>query len=71
MPDEIIDAYAEVSPDGREHFPVFAHKLADMADEHLGVTTDELARLAIRTLVIAADDDLVTLEHTVELPQPA
>lgn len=67
MPSEMIDRYAEVSPDGREHFSVLGHRLADMAVEDLGITADDLGKLDARTLVMAADDDLITLEHTVSI----
>jgi pimeloyl-ACP methyl ester carboxylesterase len=64
MPAQVVDAYAEVSPDGREHFPVVLEKFARLA------TTDErveVEKIACPTLVVAADDDLVRLSHTVEL----
>jgi hypothetical protein len=50
MPTEMIDRYAEVTPDGREHFSMLGHKLADMADEDLSVTTDDLGGLETRSL---------------------
>lgn len=71
IPPEISDRYAQVSPHGREHFTVLGHKLTDMAEEDLGITVDSLAGLKVRTLVIAADDDLISLEHHRALPVPA
>lgn len=67
MPAEVVDAYAEVSPDGRDHFPVVAAKIMALATEELGVGVDDLSRLDVRTLVVAADDDIVALEHTLAL----
>lgn len=67
MPEEIVSAYAEVSPDGREHFPVVAAKLAAMSSEELGITTGELGAIRCPVLVLAADDDFITLEHTLAL----
>jgi pimeloyl-ACP methyl ester carboxylesterase len=59
--------YAEVSPDGAEHFPVVAQKVLRMIRTGPTLTADQLAGVRARTLVIAADDDAVRLEHTVEL----
>ena len=67
MPTKVIDRYAEVSPDGRGHFPVLGHRLADMVPEDLGITMDDLGKLDVRSLVMVADDDLMTLEHTLSL----
>src|SRR3954469_11903994 len=36
MPAEIVDAYAEVSPDGREHFPVVVGKIVRAASTEPG-----------------------------------
>lgn len=65
MPDAVVDAYAEVSPDGREHFRVVQAKMASM--EPPGATAADLAGIACPTLVMAADDDLVHLEHTLAI----
>jgi pimeloyl-ACP methyl ester carboxylesterase len=67
MPAEIVDAYGELSPDGVEHFPAVAAKIARAATEDPGLPAGELSGIPSRTLVVAADDDLVRLEHTVEL----
>lgn len=68
MPAVVVDAYAEVSPDGRDHFPVIQAKVAAMvADDKGEVRVPDLATIGCRTLVVAADDDLVHLEHTLEL----
>jgi pimeloyl-ACP methyl ester carboxylesterase len=67
MPPQVVAAYGEVSPDGVEHFPVVAAKLARAAAEDPGLPAGELSRIPSRTLVIAADDDLVHLEHTIAL----
>lgn len=63
----VIDGYAEVSPDGRDHLPVVAAKLARMIAEEPTLTSDDLGRVAARTLVMSGDDDLVFLEHTIAL----
>jgi pimeloyl-ACP methyl ester carboxylesterase len=58
-------SYGEVSPDGEEHFPVVARKIADMASKEPDLPQSELAKVRSRTLVMFSDDDLVTMEHVV------
>lgn len=64
MPAVVVDAYAEVSPDGREHFPVVLEKFAKLAQTSARI---EVEKLGCPTLVVAADDDLVRLDHSVAL----
>ncbi|MBF6548117.1 alpha/beta fold hydrolase [Nocardia brasiliensis] len=59
--------YGEVSPDGVDHFPVVARKLLQMANAEPTLTVEELGGITARTLVIAADDDAMSLEHTIAL----
>jgi pimeloyl-ACP methyl ester carboxylesterase len=59
--------YAELSPDGADHFPVVSAKLKRMDFEEPTLPASELGGVASRTLVMVADDDEVTLEHTVEM----
>jgi pimeloyl-ACP methyl ester carboxylesterase len=66
-PAEIVEAYGEVSPDGIGHFPVVAAKIAAAARGEAPLTARELGRITCPALVVAADDDLVTLEHAIEL----
>jgi pimeloyl-ACP methyl ester carboxylesterase len=61
------DAYGEVSPDGREHFPVVMRKIARMAAEEPAMDRSELGGISSRTLVMFGDDDLMTLEHTIAM----
>lgn len=65
--------YGELSPDGREHYPVVLEKLARTHQVEPTVSDAELAELSCRTLVMLGDDDEVRLEHAVEtyrsLPQ--
>jgi pimeloyl-ACP methyl ester carboxylesterase len=63
----LADAYGQVSPDGKEHFPVIAAKIAHMAATEPTLTAADLGRVAARTLVMAGDDDMVTAEHTLQL----
>jgi pimeloyl-ACP methyl ester carboxylesterase len=67
VPAEIVDAYAEVSPDGRDHFPVVLRKIVDAVATEPAPDPAELRAVTPRTLVLAGDDDLVTLDHTVAL----
>ena len=62
LPPMLVEAYAALSPDGRDHFPVVFDKIASA----LSVTEAKLADLAAitaPTLVMAGDDDLVAIEH--------
>jgi pimeloyl-ACP methyl ester carboxylesterase len=67
VPAEIVDAYAEVSPDGRDHFPIVIGKIVDAAETEPSPAPGDLRAVTARTLVLAGDDDLVTLDHTVKL----
>jgi pimeloyl-ACP methyl ester carboxylesterase len=66
-PPQLVAAYAEVSPDGAEHFPVVIGKIARSIDEEPGLAAADLKDVTCPTLVMAGDDDIVTLEHTIEL----
>ncbi|MEE6259371.1 alpha/beta fold hydrolase [Plantactinospora sonchi] len=66
-PAPLLAAYAEVSPDGADHFPVVINKIVQAVDEEPGLEPAQLGAVTCPTLVMAADDDLVTLEHTLAL----
>ncbi len=59
--------YAEVSPDGIEHFRVVAKKTIEMAGGEPSLDKEDLAGISSRTLVMFGDDDLMTLEHVGEM----
>lgn len=59
--------YEAVSPDGPEHWPVIKAKLLDMWRTGPTLTTDDLARIDVPTLVLVGDDDAIHLAHTVAL----
>jgi pimeloyl-ACP methyl ester carboxylesterase len=61
------DAYVAHSPDGAEHWPVFFAKFVAMASSEPHIAVEQLAQISAPTLVVAGDDDVVTLEHTVAL----
>lgn len=56
-----------MSPDGPDHLPVVAGKLAPMWAQEPTLTLGELRDITTPTLVMAGDDDAVSLEHTVAL----
>lgn len=66
-PAPLRDAYAALSPDGPEHFPVFLGKSLDLwaAEPHL----DPAAFAGVRapTLVLQGDRDLVRIEHSAQV----
>ncbi|TFV85820.1 alpha/beta hydrolase [Blastococcus sp. CT_GayMR16] len=61
------EAYGEVSPDGVEHFPVVVAKIGEMMKAEPRMDVAELSRVRARSLVMFADDDLMTLSHAVEM----
>jgi pimeloyl-ACP methyl ester carboxylesterase len=67
MPAAIVDDYAEVSPDGRDHLQVVIGKIVHAAATQPGLSPDDLCAVTARTLVLTGDDDLVTLDHTLAL----
>ncbi|WP_328557866.1 MULTISPECIES: alpha/beta fold hydrolase [unclassified Streptomyces] len=62
LPPMLVEAYAALSPDGRDHFPVVFDKIAPalLVTE---VKLSDLAAISAPTLIMAGDDDLVTVEH--------
>ncbi len=60
-------AYGEVSPDGQDHFPVVVDKVAQLGLREPTMAAADLGGVTSRTLVMAGDDDIITLEHTVAL----
>lgn len=66
-PPSLLAAYAEVSPDGPEHFSVVIRKLAESIAEEPGLAPADLGAVTCPVLVMAADDDIVSAEHTLEM----
>ena len=60
-------SYAEVSPDGAEHYDVVVDKLAAMHACAPELTAADLRDVTIRTLVMFGDDDEVRLEHGIAM----
>lgn len=59
--------YAASSPDGAAHWPVVFAKFIEMVSTQPHISTADLGRIRAPTLIVASDDDLVSLEHTMEL----
>jgi pimeloyl-ACP methyl ester carboxylesterase len=62
-PEILARGYAELSPDGPDHFPEVSAKLARMNWEEPTLAASDLSAATNRTLVMIGDDDEVTLEH--------
>jgi pimeloyl-ACP methyl ester carboxylesterase len=58
--------YGEVSPDGEDHFPVVVRKDFELSSREPAFTAEEVGAVQHRTLVMVADDDITTLEHSVD-----
>lgn len=63
----MADAYAEVSPDGREHFAVMMAKSAQMRRSEPMLTQEDVSAVTCPALVIVGDDDEVSLEHAIAM----
>jgi pimeloyl-ACP methyl ester carboxylesterase len=59
-------SYGEVSPDGEDHFPVVVRKDFELSAREPAYTAQEIGTVKHRTLVMVADDDIITFEHTLE-----
>jgi pimeloyl-ACP methyl ester carboxylesterase len=60
--------HAASSPDGPEHWPIFFKKYFEMVGSaQPDIKPDELAGISTPTLVVSGDDDMVTLEHTMDI----
>lgn len=66
-PEFLARLYAELSPDGPDHYPVVVAKLAEMHAREPSLTPRDLNGVRSGTLVMVGDDDEVTLEHAVAL----
>ena len=65
-PQFLADSYAEISPDGKEHYSVVVKKLDVMHRKGPSLTSDDLKHIRTRTLVMIGDDDEVSLEHAID-----
>jgi pimeloyl-ACP methyl ester carboxylesterase len=69
--DQVVQAfgasYGEVSPDGEDHYPVVVRKVIELDQREPALTENDVGKVTSPTLVVASDDDIITLEHTVAL----
>lgn len=63
LPPFLRELYAKVSPDGPEHFDVVFERLTTTWKTEPSFALSDLARLAMPTLIMLGDRDLVTVEH--------
>ncbi|MTD17155.1 alpha/beta fold hydrolase [Nakamurella sp. YIM 132087] len=66
-PEFFRDLYAEVSPDGRDHWPEVVAKMAEMHARQPDLTVDDLARLTMPVLVVSGDDDEIEFGHLIAM----
>jgi pimeloyl-ACP methyl ester carboxylesterase len=59
------EAYERTSPDGPGHWAIFHAKVSAMGSTGPTMTADDIHAIACPVLVIAADDDVVAIDHTV------
>jgi pimeloyl-ACP methyl ester carboxylesterase len=60
-------AYEAATPDGPEHWPVAFAKFQALVSTQPNIAVAELGRISAPTLVLAGDDDMISLEHTIAL----
>ena len=56
--------YEAASPDGPEHWPVVFAKFQKMVSTQPNITHEQLGQISAPTLVLAGDDDMISLDHT-------
>jgi pimeloyl-ACP methyl ester carboxylesterase len=60
-------SYGAVSPDGEGHFAVVVRKDFELSAREPRFTREQVAAIDHRTLVMVADDDITSLEHSLDL----
>ena len=68
-PDDLpaSEAYALLSSDGADHWPILLGRLKPMWIAEPSFTSEELQSIRAPTLIIIGDGDIVTPEHAVEM----
>jgi pimeloyl-ACP methyl ester carboxylesterase len=59
--------YAQHSPDGPDHWPIVFAKFRELIEREPHIPVGDLGRITAPTLVIAGDDDMISIEHTAAL----
>jgi pimeloyl-ACP methyl ester carboxylesterase len=62
-PQFMADAYAEVSPDGADHWAIVTAKARALHETEPDVSTARLRGLDVPVLILCGDDDEVRLDH--------
>jgi pimeloyl-ACP methyl ester carboxylesterase len=62
---QLRNDYARLSPDGIDHMDVVVDKLLTLWDHEPHIASETLAAIDVPVLILAADRDLVDLDHTV------
>lgn len=63
----VTDAYARLSPDGGDHWPMLLGRLKAMWLMEPSFTREQIQSISAPTLIIIGDGDIVTPEHAVEM----
>jgi pimeloyl-ACP methyl ester carboxylesterase len=66
-PEFLRQAYGELSPDGIAHYEAVVAKLAAMHAREPAMTEADLREIAVRALIMIADDDQVRFEHALAM----
>ena len=59
-------SYGAVSPDGEEHFAIVTRKEFELTTREPKFTTEQIATITQRTLVMVADDDITPISHQID-----
>jgi pimeloyl-ACP methyl ester carboxylesterase len=62
-PPPFVEMYRALSPDGPDHFDIILDKLRALWTSDTGLDTADLVHVTAPTLLLAADDGGMTLEH--------
>jgi pimeloyl-ACP methyl ester carboxylesterase len=67
FPPMLEQMYAAVSPDGPDHFGVVFEKMRSLWVGDTGVKLADLSAVTSSTLILLADDDIMSIEHAADL----
>jgi pimeloyl-ACP methyl ester carboxylesterase len=63
----LVRRYHEISPDGPAHFPAVFEKTKRLWLNEPNIAKEDLAKISVPTMVMAADRDAIPIEHTLDL----
>ncbi|TDS86907.1 alpha/beta fold hydrolase [Nesterenkonia aurantiaca] len=66
-PEFMREAYAAISPDGGQHWPVVVQKAQQLHHREPDLSTQDLLRLRLPVLIVVGDDDQVRWPHLIEM----